>query len=57
MYTGIHQGELFRVAPRNRKVVYAGAAIYRFGDDRIADGWVLGDTLSLMRQIGAVPLA
>ena len=53
-YTGTHEGELLGIAATHAKVSYAGAAFFTFRDGRIAKVWVLGDALSLMRQIGAV---
>ncbi len=54
-YSGTHRGILFHVAPTHKRVGYAGSAIFRIAGGLIADGFVLGDTLSLMRQIGALP--
>lgn len=54
-YRGTHQGELFGIAPTGRPVAYAGVAIFRIVAGRIAEGWVMGDTLGLMRQLGAIP--
>ena len=53
-YTGTHEGELLGIKATHAKVSYAGAAFFTFREDRISKVWVLGDALSLMRQIGAV---
>jgi steroid delta-isomerase-like uncharacterized protein len=53
-YRGTHRGTLFQVPPTYKQVGYAGSAIFRIGGGLITDGFVLGDTLSLMRQIGAL---
>jgi predicted ester cyclase len=53
LYSGTHRGELFGVAPTGEKIAYAGAAFFRIADGRVAEGWVLGDLLSVLRQIGA----
>lgn len=53
-YIGTHEGELLGIAAARQKVSYAGAAFFTFHDNRIAKVWVLGDALSLMRQIGAI---
>jgi steroid delta-isomerase-like uncharacterized protein len=50
-YRGTHRGELFGVAPTARRVEYAGAALFRFRGDRIAEVWVLGDLHGLLRQL------
>ena len=52
-YSGTHQGELFGVAPTGRQVTYAGVAIFHIANGQVIDGWVMGDTLGVMRQIGA----
>jgi predicted ester cyclase len=53
-YRGTHRGELFGIMPTGREVTYAGVAMFQIGAGRIVAGWVLGDTLGLMRQLGAV---
>lgn len=50
-YRGTHEGRLFGYEPTGRSVTYAGAAIFLVDGCWIADGWVLGDTLNLTRQI------
>lgn len=54
-YRATHRGELFGIAPTGKSIVYAGVAIFRVRNAQVADGWILGDTLGLMRQLGAVP--
>jgi steroid delta-isomerase-like uncharacterized protein len=53
MYRGTHRGEIFGVAPTGKKIAYAGAAFFRIADGKVTEGWVLGDLLSVLRQIGA----
>jgi steroid delta-isomerase-like uncharacterized protein len=55
-YRGTHRGPLFGLAPSGRAVRYAGLALFQIRDGRIADGWVLGDTLGLLRQLGATAI-
>jgi predicted ester cyclase len=50
-----YRGELFGIAPTSIAVTYAGAAIFRIRSKKIVDGWVLGDTAALMRQLAAAP--
>jgi predicted ester cyclase len=52
MYSATHRGEIFGVAPTGRKVEYSGMAIFRIVGNKIVNGWVLGDTPTLMRQLG-----
>ena len=51
-YRGTHMGELFGIGPTNKRVTYAGIAIFTIADGQIVRGWVLGDTLGLMQQLG-----
>ncbi|MFQ5605640.1 MAG: ester cyclase [bacterium] len=50
-YRGTHQGKLFGIPPTNKKIAYAGVAIFYLSENKITEGWVLGDTLSLMKQL------
>ena len=50
-YRGTHRGEVFGFAPTGRRIEYAGAAIFKFRDDRISEVWVLGDIYGLISQI------
>ena len=51
-YRGTHEGELFGVAPTGHAITYAGIAIFRIRNGMIEEGWVMGDTAALMRQVG-----
>ncbi|MEE8407062.1 MAG: ester cyclase [Acidimicrobiia bacterium] len=50
-YSGIHQGEVFGLAPTGRRFEYSGAAVFTFTDDLISDVWVLGDIYGLTQQL------
>jgi steroid delta-isomerase-like uncharacterized protein len=52
-YRGTHRGEIFGIAPTGKAVSYAGAAFFRIADGKVIEGWVLGDLLSVLRQLGA----
>jgi len=52
-YTGTHCGEIFGVAPTGKKIGYSGAAFFRIAEGKVIEGWVLGDLLSVVRQLGA----
>ncbi len=54
-YRATHRGELFGIPATGKAIVYAGVAIFRVRKEQVAEGWVLGDTLGLMRQLGVVP--
>jgi predicted ester cyclase len=38
-YRGTHRGEIFGVAPTGRRIQYAGAAVFSFRGDKIAEVW------------------
>jgi steroid delta-isomerase-like uncharacterized protein len=50
-YSGTHRGEVFGIGATGRHVEYEGAALFRFRDGRIREGWVLGDLQHLLRQL------
>jgi steroid delta-isomerase-like uncharacterized protein len=50
-YRGTHRGELFGIAATGKRVQYAGAAVFRFRGDQIAEVWVLGDIVGLRAQL------
>ena len=52
-YTGTHRGEIFGVQPSGKSISYVGAAFFRIAGNRVTEGWVLGDLVSLLRQLGA----
>jgi steroid delta-isomerase-like uncharacterized protein len=51
-YRGTHRGEIFGLAPSGKQISYAGAAFFRIRDGQVIEGWVLGDLLGLLRQLG-----
>jgi len=53
IYRGTHRGEVFGIEPTGRPIQYAGAAVFKFRDDRIAEVWVLGDIHGLISQLQA----
>jgi len=52
-YRGTHRGEIFGLLPTGKEITYAGAAFFRIRDGQVIEGWVLGDLLGLLRQLGA----
>jgi steroid delta-isomerase-like uncharacterized protein len=52
-YRGSHRGEIFGIAPTGKSIGYSGAAFFRIADGRVTEGWVLGDLLALLRDLGA----
>ena len=53
-YRGTHRGEVFGIAPTGRSIQYAGAAVFKFRGNRIAEVWVLGDIYGLISQLKAI---
>src|SRR6266540_1152226 len=53
--SGTHSDEFFGVPATGRRVFWTGTRIFRVKDDRIVEGWINIDLLSLMQQMGVVP--
>ena len=49
-----HLGDFQGIAPTHRRWEATGSAWYRVEGDKISDFWVNWDTLSILRQIGAL---
>jgi steroid delta-isomerase-like uncharacterized protein len=52
---GTHNGDLFGIPPTGRSVAIQGVSLLRMEDGKIAEDWVIEDTLGLMRQLGVIP--
>ena len=52
---GTHAGELMGAAPTGNPVEVTGLTISRCEGGRIVEEWELLDTVSLLRQVGALP--
>lgn len=53
LFQGIHRAEFMGVAATGRQVEWAGAALFTFRENRVADLWVLGDVDGLKQQLKA----
>ncbi|MCA9964100.1 MAG: ester cyclase [Anaerolineales bacterium] len=51
LFSGIHKGVFFDYHPTLMRVEWAGAALFTFDQEKIADLWVLGDVHSLLEQL------
>lgn len=51
LFSGVHRAELLGHAATGKPVSWAGAAVFTFRGERIADLWVLGDLHALERQL------
>jgi steroid delta-isomerase-like uncharacterized protein len=54
-YNGTHLGPLFGVAATGRAVSYPAITLFQIAEGRITEVWTVGDTLSLMTQVGVFP--
>jgi len=52
--SGTHSGEYLDVQPTGNAVEWTGMAMYRIGDDEIAEVWIEEDRLGLLEQLEAV---
>lgn len=50
-FHGIHRGYFFGYAPTGQMVEWAGAALFTFRDEKIADLWVLGNVHGLLQLL------
>lgn len=58
--TGPQQGELLhplfgRIAPSGKQAVYSGIGIIRIAGGKIAEQWMVRDSLSMLQQLGVLP--
>jgi len=51
---GTHDGEFRGQQATGRRVEVPGTTIFRFEDDRVAEGWTVFERLGLLEQIGAL---
>lgn len=56
-YSGTHKGELFGFRATGARVRYGGVAIFHIKDKKVVEGYVLGDTETLKRQLFAGEIA
>lgn len=50
--TGTHQGEVFEIAPTNKRVSITGITIHQIADGKILDTHAVWDAISLFHQLG-----
>jgi predicted ester cyclase len=55
--TGEHKGDLFGVPASGNKVNVDGIIIYELSDNKIVNHWMQVDSVAIMQQIGAMPVA
>lgn len=52
---GTHEGELMGVEPTGNEVEVRGIQFSRVEDGKIAESWIVYDSLGMLQQVGAVP--
>ena len=53
---GIHSGEFLGIPATGRPFEFAGIDIYRIENDRMAEHWHVVDQLTLLQQLGLIPV-
>lgn len=51
-YRGTHQGTIFGVKPTGRAIEYEGLAMFRIRHGLVAEGYVLGNVIRLLGELG-----
>jgi len=51
-----HRGDYMGIAPTDKQVMATGISIYRIASGKIVEEWDSYDNLSVMQQIGVMPL-
>ena len=54
--TGEHTGNLYGIPPTHKKMTLTGISIYRVANNKIVGSWVEYDRMSMMQQLGVVPV-
>ncbi|NOZ28128.1 MAG: hypothetical protein GXP39_08775 [Chloroflexi bacterium] len=54
--TATHQGELMGIPPTGKRARTTGISIFRIADGKIAEEWTNWSALSLLQQLGVVPM-
>jgi steroid delta-isomerase-like uncharacterized protein len=54
---GTHKGEFQGIPPTGKQVTFHGIDVDRIADGKVAECWPGIDQLSLLQQLGAIPLA
>jgi steroid delta-isomerase-like uncharacterized protein len=52
---GTHRGEFLGIPATDRQVTFHMMETYRLADGKLAEQWVVMDTLGLLQQLGAAP--
>ena len=55
--TATHNGPLMGIPASGRKAAVPGIVVFRVANDRIAEAWLNLDVMTMLQQIGAMPVA
>jgi steroid delta-isomerase-like uncharacterized protein len=55
VFTGTHEAEIWGIPATRATVRFEGQELYRVTDGKIAEQFVLLDSLGLLQQLGAIP--
>lgn len=54
-YSGTQKGELMGVPATGKHFVFPGVFIFRVSGGKIVEMWGVGDSMSMMQQLGVIP--
>jgi predicted ester cyclase len=54
---GVHTGPLGNIPPSGKEVTFPLFITYRIANGKIAEHWMLADMLTILQQIGAIPVS
>lgn len=54
-FRGVHRGDFQGIAPTGREVAIPVWLIYRLAGGKVAEHWMVADSLALLQQLGALP--
>ena len=55
-WTGTQQGELMGIPASGKQMAYNVIDIFRIVDGRVQEHWGVSDTMTMMQQLGAIPM-
>ena len=55
-YHATHTGDLSGLPPTGKRITMSGLELFRLEDGKIVECWVGYDNLSLMQQLGVIPI-
>lgn len=56
IFRGTHEGDFQGIPPTGKQVTMSGITIFHIANGKLLEGWNKPDLLSLLQQLGAVPV-